>query len=119
MWSMDGEEVLIVDENEHLGRVVTGFGEEERNVMENISRGRKSIYSLLGPAFSHKCDLNPAVQVHLFRLFSSPIALSGLSSLSVRPNHMKPMTAMTVKCPVMSHDMTCDMTYDITCHNMS
>ena len=29
MWTMDGEEVLIVDENEHLGRVVTGFGEEE------------------------------------------------------------------------------------------
>ena len=31
--------------------------------------------------------------MHLFCIFSSPIALSGLSSLSVRPNHMKPMTA--------------------------
>ena len=91
MWTMDGEDVLIVDENEHLGRVVTGFGEEERNVMENISRGRKSLYSLLGPAFSHKCDLNPAVQIHLFRLFTCCIVRSGISALAVRPTQAKPL----------------------------
>ena len=52
MWKMDGETVDVADENEHLGLVVTGFHEEQRNIEENISRGRRSLYSLLGPAFS-------------------------------------------------------------------
>ena len=61
--------------------------------MENISRGSKSLYSLLGPAFSHKCDLNPAVQIHLFRLFTCCIVRSGISALAVRPTQAKPLTA--------------------------
>ena len=67
MWSMDGETVQIVDENEHLGRVVTGFKKDEGNVMENVSQGRKSLHILLGPAFSQKCYLNPVVQVHIMK----------------------------------------------------
>ena len=92
MWKMDGETVDVVDENEHLGLVVTGFNEEKRNVEENITKGRKSLFSLLGPAFSHQSLLNPAVQVHLFRLYSCPITRSGLSGLAIRPTQAQPLT---------------------------
>ena len=62
MWRMDGETVDVVSENEHLGLTVTGIHEEDRNVQENLSRGRNSLYGLLGPAFSQEHILNPAVQ---------------------------------------------------------
>ena len=62
---MNNSVIEVSEENEHLGMVVTGFREEERNVEENLSSGRKSLFCLLGPAFSQKCHLNPALQVHL------------------------------------------------------
>ena len=63
MWKMDGATVEVADENEHLGLVVAGYHEEQRNVEENINRGRKSLYSLLGPAFSFQSLVNPKVQM--------------------------------------------------------
>ena len=92
MWKMDGETVDVVEENEHLGLIVSGFNEEKRNVEENIARGRKSLFSLLGPAFSHQSLVNPAVQIHIFRLFTCPITRSGLAALAIRPTQSQPLT---------------------------
>ena len=91
MWKMDGATVEVADENEHLGLVVAGYHEEQRNVEENINRGRKSLYSLLGPAFSFQSLVNPKVQMYIFRMFTSPITLSGLSALAIRPAQCKPL----------------------------
>ena len=91
MWKMDGETVDVADENEHLGLVVTGFHEEQRNVEENISRGRRSLYSLLGPSFSFQSLVNPKVQMYIFRMYVSPITLSGLGALAIRHTQCQPL----------------------------
>ena len=90
---MDGEEVDVVSQNEHLGNIVSGFKEEETNILENLTKGRRSLYSLLGPAFSNESLLNPSLQMHLFRMFTCPITRSGLSALSIRPTHAQPLVA--------------------------
>ena len=92
-WVMNNSVIEVSEENEHLGMIVTGFREEERNVEENLSSGRKSLFCLLGPAFSQQCHLNPALQVHLYRMFTCPIVRSGLCSLAIRPSHCQPLTA--------------------------
>ena len=51
-WTLDGERVKVVDSNEHLGLVVAGSEEEQKNVDENIIKCRNSLFALLGPAFS-------------------------------------------------------------------
>ena len=50
---------------------------------------RNSLFSLLGPAFSFRCLLSPAVQVHLWRTCSLPVLVSGLPSLPIRPTNLK------------------------------
>ena len=51
---LNGEKVKVVDSNEHLGLVVAGTDEEQRNVDENIIRCCTSLFALLGPTFSFK-----------------------------------------------------------------
>ncbi len=93
-WTMNGHTIEVVTNNEHLGRVISGEHEEEKNVEQNLVKGRKSLFSLLGPAFSSKCKLSPVVQLHLFRLFTCPITRSGLGALCLRPSHTEPLTMM-------------------------
>ena len=45
-----------------------------------MKKARGALFKLLGPAFSSKCLLSPAVQLHLFRIYVCPIARSGLSA---------------------------------------
>ena len=66
-WTLDGERVKVVDSNEHLGLIVAGSDEEQKNVDENIIKCRNSLFALLGPAFSYRCLLSPALQIHLWR----------------------------------------------------
>ena len=79
-------------DNEHLGQIVSGINQEVKNVDLRISKARKALFSLLGPAFHAKCLLNPAVKFHLFRTYISPIIRSGLSSFALRSTHLAPMT---------------------------
>ena len=88
-WRLNGEVVRVVDANDHLGLVVAGIDEEQKNVDQNIINCRNSLFALLGPAFSFKCLLSPAVQVHLWRTCCFPSLLSGLPALPIRPTHMK------------------------------
>ena len=53
-WRLNGETVRVVDSNEHLGLIVSGSEEEQKNVDENIIKCRNSLFALLGPAFSYK-----------------------------------------------------------------
>ena len=91
-WKLNGETISVVDNNEHLGLVVSGLDEEQKNVDQNIAQCRKSLFALLGPAYSFKCLLSPTVQVHLWRTYNLPVLLSGISALPIRPSNIKTMT---------------------------
>ena len=90
-WSLDGQPVNVVDNNEHLGLIVSGSDEEDKNIDENIHKCRKSLFGLLGPAFAFKCLLSHSTQVFLWRMYSLPSLRSGLSSLPIRPANLGPL----------------------------
>ena len=90
-WTLNGEKIEVVDTNEHLGLLVSGIKEEQKNVDNNISSCRNSLFSLLGSALSYKCKLSPVVQIHLWRTYSLPVLLSGLAALPVRPADIRSM----------------------------
>ena len=91
-WRMGGETVKVVENNEHLGQIVSGTRQENKNIDERLKKGRNSLFSLLGPAFSYKCMLSPLVKIHLFRTFTCPITRSGLSSFALRNHQMSPLS---------------------------
>ena len=91
-WKLNGERVKVVENNEHLGLIVSGSEEEQKNVDNNIIDCRNSVFALLGPAFAFKCLLSPLVQVHLWRTYNLPVLISGLPALPIRPTHMKSLS---------------------------
>ena len=56
-WTMDGETVQVVDNNEHLGQIF-GVRQEEQNIDLRIKKGRNSLFSLLGAAFAYNTNTN-------------------------------------------------------------
>ena len=91
-WTLGGGKVSVVSDNEHLGLVVSGVDEEQKNVDRRIAECRKSLFGLLGPALSFKCKLSPLAQLHLWTVYSLPVLRSGLSALPIRPAVMKSLT---------------------------
>ena len=57
-WTMDGEKVLVVENNEHLGQIVSDIHQEQKNVDLRLRKGRGSLFNLLGAAFAFKCLLS-------------------------------------------------------------
>ena len=88
-WTLKGERVRVVDSNEHLGLVVSGLDEEQKNIDANLVKCRNSLFAMLGPAFAYKCLLSPVVQNHLWKIYNLPVLVSGLSALPIRPTHTK------------------------------
>ena len=88
-WQLDGKVLPVVENNDHLGLVVSGIDEEQKNVDQNIQQCRSSLFGLLGPAFAYKCLLSPTVQVHLWRTYCLPVLFSGLCALPIRPANLK------------------------------
>ena len=84
MWKLYGEQIDVTEDNEHLGLIVSGQDEEAKNVDENISQCRSSLFAMLGPAFSFKSKVSPKVQIHLWRTYCQPVLRSGLAALPVR-----------------------------------
>ena len=82
LWNMDGQAIMVVEDNEHLGQVVSG--QRQDNIDLRIKKSQNSLFALLGPAFSIRCLLSPVVKLHLFRTFVCPVLRSGWSSLVVR-----------------------------------
>ena len=91
-WQMGGQTVKVVEDNDHLGQVVSGTRQEGKNIDERIKKGRGYLFSMLGPAFAYKCMLSPIVKMHLFRTFTCPIIRSGLSSFALRTQQMSPLS---------------------------
>ena len=53
-WSLYGEKLVVSEDNEHLGLIVSGLDEEIKNVDKNINAARDSIFGFLGNIFSYK-----------------------------------------------------------------
>ena len=83
-WTMYGERVKVLTVNDHLGQVVSGIDQQQKNIDIRIKKARNSLFSLPGPAFSYKCHVSPTVKLHLFRTFTCPILRSRLSSFALR-----------------------------------
>ena len=66
-WTMDSLSVSVREDNDHLGLIVSGVREEEKNIDLKIRKARGALFKLLGPAFTAKCFLSPSVQIHLYR----------------------------------------------------
>ena len=96
-WTMDNLPVSVEDDNDHLGLVVSGCKEEEKNIDRKIKKARGAMFKLLGPAFSAKCLLSPQVKIHLFRVFVCPVARSGLSAMTLRDKHLEPLSSFHKK----------------------
>ena len=90
-WSMDGQPIDVVENNDHLGQIVSGCKQEEKNIDLRIKKSQNSLFALLGPAFSFKCLLSPAVKLHLYRTFVCPVLQSGLSSLVIKTTLTSPL----------------------------
>ena len=97
-WSMDGEQVKVVDDNEHLGQIISGERQEEKNVDQRIKKSRNSLFGLLGQAFQYKSLISPSVKIHLFRTYSCPILRSGMSTFVLRKSQMEPFQLFHRKC---------------------
>ena len=65
-WRMAGDTVEVVENNDHLGQIVTGIRQESKNVDVRLKKRRNSLFGMLGPAFDHKCMMSPIVKMHLF-----------------------------------------------------
>jgi hypothetical protein len=90
-WTLDGEKVKVTEDNDHLGHIVSGISQEDKNVDARIDKGRKNLFGMLGPAFAFKCLLSPVLKMHLFKTYTCPILLSGLSSLALRTTTLQPL----------------------------
>ena len=91
-WTMDNQVVQVVEDNEHLGQVVSGKNQELKNIDLRLMKTRKSLFSFLGAGFSYKCLLSPKLKHHVYRTFICPIARSGLSSFSLRSAQIEPLS---------------------------
>ena len=89
---LEWERVKVVEDNEHLGLIVSGEDEEQKNVDANITKCRNSIFALLGPAFAYRCLISPAIKLHLWKTYNLPVLTSGLSALPIRPVHARSLT---------------------------
>ena len=81
----------VVENNEHLGQIVSGVSQEEKNVDLRVSKVRKNLFGLLGAGFSYKCMLSPVVKLHIYKTHTCPILRSGLSSFSLRTAQLEPL----------------------------
>ena len=94
---MDGKQIEVVENNEHLGQIVSGVKQEEKNVDLRISKARKALFGLLGPAFSYSCLLSPILKLHLYKTFVCPVLRSGLSSFVLKNTSINPLSVFQRK----------------------
>ena len=59
--------VEVVEDNEHLGQIISGNDQYAKNIDHRIQKSRNSLFSMLGPTFQYKNLMSPAVKIHLFR----------------------------------------------------
>ena len=91
-WTLNEQKVRVCEDNDHLGQIVSGINQEEKNVDNRISKARSNLFGMLGSAFSFKCLLSPKLKFHLFRTYTCPILRSGLSSFSLKTEKLRSIT---------------------------
>ena len=52
IWTLHGDPLQVADDNDHLGLIVSGKDEEQKNVDKNIDSARRSLFSLLKATFT-------------------------------------------------------------------
>ena len=92
-WTLNNENISVVENNDHLGLIVSGKSEEQKNVDANVLQCRNSLFAMLGPAYAFKCLLSPTVQTHLWRTYNLPVLTSGLSALPIRPVNIRTLSS--------------------------
>ena len=97
-WSMDGEKVKVVDDNDHLGQVISGERQVGKNIDLRIKKSRNTLFGLLGPAYQYKSLMSPSVKIHLFITYACPILRSGLSTFVLRKPQIEPLEIFQRKC---------------------
>ena len=50
-WHLDQMKVKVCEDNDHLGQIVSGVRQEQKNVDLRINKGRSNIFGMLGPGF--------------------------------------------------------------------
>ena len=88
---MNNQTIEVVDENDHLGQIISGDRQESKNIDNRISKSRKALYKLMGPAFAYKCLLSPTLKLHLLKTFIFPVLKSGLSTFVIRKTNLEPI----------------------------
>ena len=62
-WQLDSQKVKVCEDNDHLGQILSGARQEEKNVDLRIKKGRNN---MLGPVCSFKCPfLYPAAYINI------------------------------------------------------
>ena len=90
-WQMDGQVVQVVEDNEHLGQLVSNTNQAQKNVDLKLNKGRKNLFSLLGAGFAFKCHLSPILKLHIYRTYTCPITRSGLAAFALRSAQIEPL----------------------------
>ena len=72
-WKMNNSSLSVVNENKHLGQIISNSDEYQKNIDLNISKARKSLFSLFGPTMSQSCQLNPSLKLHILKTYVFPI----------------------------------------------
>ena len=91
-WNMGGQTIPVVDNNEHLGQIVSGSRQEQKNIDLRIEKSRNTLFGLLGPAFSFNCLLSPVVKLHIYRTFICPVMRSGKSTFVLNSSALNPLS---------------------------
>ena len=92
-WTMAGETIPVEETNDHLGQLISGIAEAQKNVDKNITNTRKSLFKLMGNPFSYSSLVNPSVQFKTFETYSLGVLTSGLCSLVIQPDSI-PMKSL-------------------------
>ena len=91
-WRMDDQVVQVVEDNDHLGLIVSNKNQEQKNVDLKMNKGRNNLYTLLGSGFAYKSFLSPVLKLHIYRTYTCPITRSGLASLALRPGQLEQLS---------------------------
>ena len=90
-WTMDGERVKVTENNDHIGQLVSGKQQIEKNTDLRLGKARKALFSLFGAGLEFKSGLSPNIKLHIFRTIVSPILRSGLSTFALRKTNIEPL----------------------------
>ena len=88
---MNNDPIQVVEDNDHLGQIISGKNQEQKNVDARIHKARKCLFGLLGAGFAFKCFLSPLLKLHIYRTQVCPVLRSGLSSFSLRASNLEPL----------------------------